>query len=192
MYQNIISAITKALPYGESKAVRTMFLVGSFALLTALGALIRIPLPFTPVPITLQTFFVLLAGVMLGSKRGTLSQMVYVSAGAAGLPIFAGLSSGITLLAGPTGGFLAGFILAPSVISYLIGDSSSRLRLISALLAGTSVIFLLGNLWLWKITDGTLMNTLMLGFVPFIPGAVIKIGLVIAVVEALKHNRKDN
>ncbi|MCH7819743.1 MAG: biotin transporter BioY, partial [Candidatus Marinimicrobia bacterium] len=108
------SAFNKVLPYQESEAVRTVVLVGGFALLTALGALIRIPLPFTPIPITLQTFFVLLAGAMLGSKRGTLSQMVYVFAGAAGIPIFAGMSSGLALLAGPTGGFLAGFLLAPS------------------------------------------------------------------------------
>ena len=191
MYQNMKSAIVRALPYVESKAVRTMFLVGGFALLTALGALIRIPLPFTPVPITLQTFFVLLAGAMIGSKRGTLSQAVYVAAGAAGMPIFAGMSSGIALLAGPTGGFLLGFLLAPAVVGFLIGDSSSRFRLVSALLVGTVVIFLPGNLWLWNVTGGSLMNTLTLGFFPFIPGAIIKIGLVISVVEAFKYNRKS-
>jgi len=191
LYQTMKSAIVRAQPYVENKAVRTVFLIGGFALLTALGALIRIPLPFTPVPITLQTFFVLLSGAMLGSKRGTLSQMVYVVAGASGMPIFAGLSSGIALLAGPTGGFLAGFLLAPAVVGYLIGDSSSRLRLMSALLAGTVVIFLFGNLWLWKVTGGTLMNTLTLGFLPFIPGALIKIGLVISVVEAFRYNRKN-
>jgi len=185
------SALSKVLPYQESEAVRTIVLVGGFALLTALGALIRIPLPFTPSPIPLQTFFVLLAGAMLGSKRGTLSQMAYVFAGAAGIPIFAGMSSGLALLSGPTGGFLAGFLLAPSVVSYFIGGSSSRFRLIGALLAGTALIFLFGNLWLWKLTGGTLMNTLTLGLVPFIPGAIVKIGLVIAVVEAFKYNRKD-
>lgn len=191
MYQFMKSTLNNVLPYQESKVIRTMFLVGGFALLTALGALIRIPLPFTPVPITLQTFFVLLAGATLGSKRGTLSQMVYVSAGAVGIPIFAGMSSGIALLAGPTGGFLAGFLLAPAVVGYLIGDSSSRSRLMGALLAGTALIFLFGNLWLWKVTGGTLMNTLSLGFLPFIPGAIIKIGLVIAIIEAFKYKRKD-
>ena len=191
MYQIMKSAIVRVVPYVESKAAKTVFLVGGFALLTALGALIRIPLPFTPVPITLQTFFVLLAGATLGIKRGTLSQMVYVLAGAAGIPIFAGMSSGLALLAGQTGGFLAGFLLAPSVVSYFIAGSSSRFRLIGALLAGTALIFLFGNLWLWILTGGTLMNTLTLGLVPFIPGAIIKIGLVIAVVEAFRYNRKD-
>jgi len=191
MYQIMKSAIVRAVPYVESRAARTVFLVGGFALLTALGALIRIPLPFTPVPITLQTFFVLLAGATLGIKRGTLSQMVYVFAGATGIPIFAGMSSGIALLAGPTGGFLAGFLVAPAVVGYLVGDSSSRSRLMGALLAGTTLIFLFGNLWLWKVTGGTLMNTLSLGFLPFIPGAIIKIGLVIAIIEAFKYKRKD-
>ena len=191
MYQFMKSTLNNVLPYQESKVIRTMFLVGGFALLTALGALIRIPLPFTPVPITLQTFFVLLAGATLGIKRGTLSQMVYVFAGATGIPIFAGMSSGIALLVGPTGGFLAGFLVAPAVVGYLIGDSSSRSRLMGALLAGTTLIFLFGNLWLWKVTGGTLMNTLSLGFLPFIPGAIIKIGLVIAIIEAFKYKRKD-
>ena len=191
MYQFMKSTLNNVLPYRESKVIRTVFLVGGFALLTALGALIRIPLPFTPVPITLQTFFVLLAGATLGIKRGTLSQMVYVFAGAAGIPIFAGMSSGIALLAGPTGGFLAGFLVAPAVVGYLIGDSSSRSRLMGALLAGTILIFLFGNLWLWNVTGGTLMNTLTLGFLPFIPGAIIKIGLVIAIIEAFKYKRKD-
>lgn len=191
MYQFMKSTLNNVLPYQESKVIRTVFLVGGFAILTALGALIRIPLPFTPVPITLQTFFVLLAGATLGIKRGTLSQMVYVFAGAAGIPIFAGMSSGIALLTGPTGGFLAGFLVAPAVVGYLIGDSSSRSRLMGALLAGTTLIFLFGNLWLWKVTGGTLMNTLTLGFLPFIPGAIIKIGLVIAIIEALNYKRKN-
>ena len=117
--------------------------------------------------------------------------MVYVLAGTAGIPVFAGMASGIALLAGPTGGFLAGFLLAPAVIGYLIGDSSSRSRLMGALIAGTLVIFLFGNLWLWKVTGGTLLNTLSLGFLPFVPGAIIKIGLVIALIEAFKYNRKD-
>ena len=60
-----------------------------------------------------------------------------------------------------------------------------------ALFAGTALIFLFGNLWLWKITGGTLVNILSLGFLPFIPGAIIKIGLVMAIVEALKYKRKD-
>ena len=211
MYQNMKSAFNKVLPYQESEAVRTIVLVGGFALLTALGALIRIPLPFTSVPITLQTFFVLLAGVMLGSKRGTLSQMVYVSAGAAGLPIFAGMMSGLVWLKGDTGGFLAGFILAPAVVSSIIGESTNRWRLILALIAGTALIFVLGNLWLWNLarggqpdvlalgavpwlwnlTRGSLADILVRGVFPFLPGAVIKIGLVIAVVEAIKYNRKD-
>lgn len=191
MYQNSKNAIIKTVPYIENEVLKAVLLVTGFAFLTAIGALIRIPLPFSPIPITLQTFFVLLAGVMIGSKKGALSQLIYVAGGATGIPIFAGMASGVALLAGPTGGFLAGFLFAPAVVGYLIGESSSRFRLIGALLAGTALIFLFGNLWLWKLTGGSMMNTLMLGFVPFIPGAIIKIGLVIAVVEAIKYNRKD-
>ena len=182
---------TQLKTYEETGVLRSAFLVGLFALLTALGALIRIPLPFTPVPITLQTFFVLLSGVMLGTTRGTLSQVAYVTAGAAGLPIFAGMTFGFAMLFGPTGGYLVGFVLAPAVVNYVLSGSSSRWRLVLSAAAGTLVIFLVGNLWLWNLTGGGITDTLLLGFVPFIPGALIKIGLLVAVVEAIRIGRKN-
>ena len=184
------NVVTQLKTYEETGVLRSAFLVGLFALLTALGALIRIPLPFTPVPITLQTFFVLLSGVILGTTRGTLSQVAYVTAGAAGLPIFAGMTFGFAMLFGPTGGYLVGFVLAPAVVNYVLSGSSSRWRLVLSAAAGTLVIFLVGNLWLWNLTGGGITDTLLLGLVPFIPGALIKIGLLVAVVEAIRIGRK--
>ena len=191
MNQNIKSIFTKSKTIERSDILRVGLPVAGFAFLTAIAALIRIPLPFTPVPITMQTFIVLLSGVILGGRKGSMSQFIYVSAGVAGLPIFAGMTSGITLLAGSTGGFLAGFIVAPKVIGLVLGESEERGRLIIALIAGTATIFLLGNAWLLILMNGAVAETLSLGFIPFLPGAVLKVGLVIAVVEAMRFRNKN-
>lgn len=191
MNQNIRSIFTKAKTIEQGDILRIGLPVAGFALLTAIGALIRIPLPFTPVPITMQTFFVLLSGVILGGRKGSLSQIVYVSAGVVGLPVFAGMTSGIALLSGATGGFLAGFIVAPKVVGLILGESAERRRLILALIAGTSAIFLLGNIWLLILMNGDILKTLSFGLIPFLPGALIKIGLVVAVVEAMRHRKKN-
>src|SRR5579864_2125911 len=89
----------------SSAALDPMWIAG-FSLLTAVLAQIRIPLPFTPVPLTGQTFAVLLAGAALGSRRGFLSQALYLAEGAAGLPVFAGAVGSLAHLFGPTGGYL--------------------------------------------------------------------------------------
>ncbi len=97
-----------------------MVLCALFAALTGVGALIAIPLPFTPVPITLQTFFIFLAGALLGKYLGALSQLIYLLLGVVGLPVFAKGSSGIGALLGPSGGYLVGFIPAAFLVGYLL------------------------------------------------------------------------
>ena len=99
---------------------RDLAMVGLFAALTAIGAWISIPIP--PVPFTFQVLFVLLAGAVLGSARGGLSQIVYVLLGVIGLPVFAGGASGPGVLFGPTGGYIFGFIVAAFVVGALSGD----------------------------------------------------------------------
>ena len=88
----------------------------AFALLTALGAFVRIPLPFTPVPVTLQTFFVLAAGIYLGSRDAALSQLGYLAIGAVGLPVFAGGGAGFGHFLGVTGGYLIAFPIAAALV----------------------------------------------------------------------------
>ena len=112
-----------------NKQAERAFLVTSFIILTALGAYVRIPLPFTPVPITLQTFFVILCGAILGKKLGSLTQTSYVILGTLGLPIFQGYGAGFLHLAGPTvttgpAGALKLKVLMSRVIS-LISESMS-------------------------------------------------------------------
>ena len=94
------------------RAVYTSVLVAGFSLLVALSAQVAIPLPFTPVPVTLQTLMVLATGALLGSRRGAAAILLYIAEGAAGLPVFAMGRSGPAHLAGPLGGYLLGFVAA--------------------------------------------------------------------------------
>ncbi|WYM80159.1 biotin transporter BioY [Methanolobus sp. ZRKC2] len=150
-----------------------------FAALIAMGAYAKIPIPFSPVPITLQVFFVLLAGAMLGARWGTLSVIVYMLLGVVGLPVFSGGSSGLGVLFGPTGGYLIGFVIAAFLIGTLSekkGTSNIPLNAIF-MLAGLCVIYLLGVTYLAHTANLTIENAFKLGALPFLPGAMLKIAL---------------
>ena len=156
-------------------AERAALVVG-FALLTALGAQVRIPLPFTPVPISLQTFAVLLAGLVLGGGSGALSQAVYVALGTLGAPVFAG-GAGTAWLFGPTGGYLMGFVLAALLVGQLSRALDARRRpwaLCGVLAAGIVAVYVPGVIWLALMTGMGLGKAVVVGAVPFIPGDVLK------------------
>ncbi|MFH1755500.1 MAG: biotin transporter BioY [Candidatus Latescibacterota bacterium] len=150
-------------------------LVGSlfFAGLFVIGAYIRIPLQ--PVPITLQTLFVLLAGAVLGRGFGALSGVMYLSMGFAGLPIFAGGVAGAAIFAGPTGGYLLGFILTPVVVGYLIHKKSTSGWNLSVFTLGTVIILACGITYLTVAFTHNLGTSLRVGLLPFILGDVLKI-----------------
>jgi biotin transport system substrate-specific component len=149
----------------------------SFIALTAAGAYIRFPLPFTPVPITLQTFFVLLAGALLGRRLGSLSQAGYLLIGIFGLPVFTGGLFGFARLFGPTGGYLTGFVLAAFVIGKLLGsdDEAPFVKIVAAMLAGLAILFTLGTIQLAVVMHFSLEKAVALGVLPFIPGDIIKL-----------------
>lgn len=156
--------------------VREFLLILAGVLLLAGLAQVEVPLPFTPVPITGQTFGVLLIGATLGSKRGAASVIAYITAGALGLPFFAGGASGLRILTGATAGYLAGFIAAAYVIGRLSErglERSLRTSLIPFLL-GTVVIYVFGVAWLSTLVGG-LKQALALGVVPFLVGDTIKL-----------------
>lgn len=152
----------------------------TFAVLTALMAQIRVVLPFTPVPLTGQTFAVLLSGAVLGSRRGLLSQAVYLFAGAAGLPVFAGGVSSLASFFGPTGGYLLSFPLAAALIGWLVelGASRKLWRMAVALFLADALILGMGGLWLHFAFGYSASQSWLLGFYPFLIGDVLKIALV--------------
>lgn len=159
-----------------SSRLRDVLLVIIGSLLVAALAQIEIPLPFTPVPITGQTFGVLLIGAALGSKRGAASLGLYLAEGAVGLPFFAGGASGLKILTGVTAGYLVGFIIAAYVIGLLAerGLERSVRTSIIPFLVGTFIIYLFGVAWL-GIVLGSFTQALTLGVIPFLIGDAIKL-----------------
>jgi len=145
------------------------------SLLVGLSAQVAINLPFSPVPITGQTFAVLLMGALLGSARGSVVMLLYLAEGVAGLPVFAGGGAGPAYLLGPTGGYLVGFVAAAAVTGYLAERGWDRrfLTTIAAMSLGTAAIYLAGLVWLAAFTGAD--NLLAMGLIPFLPGAALKI-----------------
>lgn len=152
----------------------TLILLGSW--LVALFAQIEIPLPFSPVPITGQTFAVLLVGALLGSKRGAAAMLAYITQGALGLPFFAGGASGFGILTGVTAGYLVGFIVAAYVVGLLAerGMERSFKTSIVPFLAGTVIIYAFGVTWLSTIVGG-FGKAIELGLLPFVAGDILKL-----------------
>lgn len=169
----------------ESSTVTKILMSLLMACFTGIMAQIVIPLPWTPVPITAQTFAVLCSGLFLGKKYGCLSQILYIVLGVAFIPWFGGMTGGLEMLLGSTGGFLIGFIIA----SYFIGSitekyadaRSFRKMVITIGIANFALIYIPGliGLALWvSLTQGTtigIVDLLMMGLVPFIIGDIVKI-----------------
>ena len=161
---------------------RMLILTALFAALTAIGAFLRIPTPWSS--FTLQVFFVSMAGVLLGPKYGALSHLVYVVLGLAGLPIFTA-GGGLGYVFQPTFGFLLSYIPAAFVIGWIAGNTPSRKRLTLACIAGLAVIYLIGlpymalilNVYLGKGLN--LSAILWAGMLPFLPWDALKIAVTV-------------
>lgn len=169
----------------EATVAPKIALAVGLAAVTGLAAQIRVPLPFTPVPITLQTFAVLLAGIVLGMRFGGLSQAFYIGGGLVGVPWFRGGGAGLGHLLGPTGGYLIGFVVAAVAIGYLVDRYriANRLPVLLGvlILVHFTIIYGFGLLWLYTwstVVMGstmTLLELLTMGLFPFIPGDSVKI-----------------
>jgi biotin transport system substrate-specific component len=176
--------------------VRRLAAVIAFALLTALGAYVSVPLPGTRVPVTMQTLIVSLAGALLGARLGAASQAIYVAAGALGAPVFAGGLAGIGVLLGPTGGYLLAFPLAAAVTGLLVkwaaddGSFAGSLRLGLAILLGTAVVFIGGASQLTLLT-GDAERAIRLGVLPFIAGDLLKVVAAVLVTRRLAARARE-
>ena len=171
MYQK--TRTVEATPAISSRALTAFAQSAAFTALMSVGAHIVIPL--IPVQITLQTLFVLLAGAVIGSGRGALSQLIYIGAGAVGLPFFAGFAGGWAVIAGPTGGYLLSFLIVPFLVGRLLPRSGSLRWNVFVFSAATAVIFVFGVTHLALFYTSSLKAALTVGLLPFLPGAVFKI-----------------
>jgi biotin transport system substrate-specific component len=157
--------------------VTSPLLVIGAAALTALAAQWEVHLPFTPVPITGQTFAVLLTGAALGMTLGAAGQLIYVAAGAFGLPVYAGGAAGWdSAQAGGTTGYLIGFIVAAGVVGYMAERRQDRTfpTMFTAFILGSAIIYFFGVIGLMITFDMSVTEAIVAGVVPFVIGDLIK------------------
>jgi len=134
-------------PVASQPVIAQMLWIAGFTIATVVGA--RFEIPHDPVPYTLQTLVVLLAGAILGARNGAISQLLYLGAGILGAPVFAGGAFGIGKILGPTGGYLLAFPLAAGAVGLLIPRAKSTLTMGLSMGAGLAIVFLLGTFHLW-------------------------------------------
>ena len=151
-----------------------LLLIAAGSVLVALAAQVAVPLPFTPVPWTLQPLAVLLVGALLGARRGAAALVAYLAEGASGLPVFAGGALGVAPLMGPTAGYLFGFVPAAFVTGFLAARGWDR-RLFStwaAMALGSATLFAFGVVWLSRFLGWE--GAVAAGLTPFVVGDLLK------------------
>jgi len=163
---------------------RSALVVVGFSLLTALAAQVVVPLPFTPVPLTGQTFAVLLTGALLGPRLGALAMLAYLAEGAAGLPFFRGGAGGVGHFSGATAGYLVAFPVAAYVTGHLAERGWDRRFVTAAAAMALGSVVILACGWAWLAVGLGGAQAFRLGVAPFLPGDVVKIALAAAVLPS--------
>jgi biotin transport system substrate-specific component len=184
------------LSIAEGRSLRTGALqrglvVAGAALLVAVAAQVVVPVPMSPVPMTLQPLAVLVVGGVLGARAGAAALVLYLAMGLLGLPVFAGGAAGVTRLLGPTGGYLLAFPVAAAVAGRLVGLTPAVLRTLLACAAGMLVIHA-GGVAQLALLGGDPALAYRVGFVPFLTGDLLKIGLAAAVILAAGNRLRAN
>ncbi|MDL2321519.1 biotin transporter BioY, partial [Desulfosarcina sp. OttesenSCG-928-B08] len=165
--------------------LKRMIHAALMAALTAAGAYIAIPVG--PVPIVLQNLFVLLAGLLLGSRWGLISMGIYLLSGIMGLPVFAGGTGGVGKFFGPTGGYLIAYPMVACLVGLIAEKGKHRIAAdIVAVTAGMMLTYAIGVPWLKMVTGMTLTKAVAVGLVPFIPGCLVKIAAAVCIARSLR------
>lgn len=176
MNSSNLTITDNVFPAAETRLPARLLRIAAFIIFTAVGAQLAVRLPFTPVPVTMQTLFVILSGVVLGPRDGFYAMVTYLLIGAAGAPVFAGLTFGPAVIAGPTGGYLLAFPAAALIsggISELAGGR--RVAALAGALCGSAVILLSGGLYLSLFTSLSFTETAAIAITPFIAGDAVKV-----------------
>ena len=172
-----------------------------FAAFTAVCSQIMVPLPFTPVPINLALLAVWICGGILGPKKGAIAIIVYILLGAVGVPVFVGFNAGLGALAGPTGGYILGYLPSAVVFGLFVRrgffvdrgklTASGFLLTVVKGLPAMAVCYAVGTAWFMAVMGVGLFEALVLCVIPFIAGDVLKIAAAIGVCEALRKPLKE-
>lgn len=162
----------------DNQKIRTkqMVLIALMTAVTCVLGPLSIPLPFSPVPISLTNFAIFLAIFILGMKNGTISFIIYLLLGAAGVPVFSSFRGGLQVLAGPTGGYLIGFIFLALIMGFALDHFDRKLvPTIIGMIIGMAVCYAFGTVWLAKLLSLSFKEGLMMGVIPYLPGDAAKI-----------------
>lgn len=171
----------------QTSNLRMTVFAALFTALIIIGGYLSFPIPFSPVPIALADFFVMLAGLCLGTIWGAASVGLFLFLGLLGLPVFVGGKAGLAVFLGPTGGFLIGYLAGGLVMGLSAGKGKFIfLKDLLALIAGNVLIFTFGIAWLKLILKISWGKALILGLIPFIAGNAIKIVAALAVIQVIR------
>lgn len=162
----------------DNQKIKTkqMVLIALMTAVTCVLGPLSIPLPFSPVPISLTNFAIFLAIFVLGMKNGTISFIIYLLLGAVGVPVFSSFRGGLQVLAGPTGGYLIGFIFLALIMGFALDHFDRELvPTIIGMIIGMVVCYAFGTVWLAKLLSLSFKEGLMMGVIPYLPGDAAKI-----------------
>ena len=162
----------------DNQKIRTkqMVLIALMTAVTCVLGPLSIPLPFSPVPISLTNFAIFLAIFVLGMKNGTISFIIYLLLGAVGVPVFSSFRGGFQVLAGPTGGYLIGFIFLALIMGFALDHFDRKLvPTIIGMIIGMAVCYAFGTVWLTKLLSLSFKEGLMMGVIPYLAGDAAKI-----------------
>ncbi len=162
----------------DNQKIRTkqMVLIALMTAVTCVLGPLSIPLPFSPVPISLTNFAIFLAIFVLGMKSGTISFIIYLLLGAVGVPVFSSFRGGFQVLAGPTGGYLIGFIFLALIMGFALEHFDRKLvPTIIGMIIGMAVCYAFGTVWLAKLLSLSFKEGLMMGVIPYLAGDAAKI-----------------
>ena len=162
----------------DNQKIRTkqMVLIALMTAVTCVLGPLSIPLPFSPVPISLTNFAIFLAIFVLGMKSGTISFIIYLLLGAVGVPVFSSFRGGFQVFAGPTGGYLIGFIFLALIMGFALDHFDRKLvPTIIGMIIGMAVCYAFGTVWLAKLLSLSFKEGLMMGVIPYLAGDAAKI-----------------
>ncbi|GAA0704307.1 biotin transporter BioY [Paraclostridium ghonii] len=169
---------------------KDLIICAMFASITAILAQIAIPLPFSTVPLTMQVFAVTISGVIIGAKKGFISQVIYILLGAIGMPVFAQMSGGAGIIFGYTGGFIMAFPLMALLIGYISEKYNSISAIMISMILALIINYTIGTLWYSFVAGVGFMEGFMVCVVPFILIDLVKVGLATTIGLTIKKRIK--
>ena len=166
---------------------KSITFIGLFTALLCIAAPYSIPIPVSPVPLSLATFIIYLYSNLLGYKKALTCCLIYFLIGLAGIPVFSGFSSGISKLLGPTGGYLIGYFFLAFFTGFFADKFPHSIKLqLLGMIIGSAFLQCLGTLWLSAITHTTFLQAAFSAVIPFLPGDIIKIAVAITLAPLIK------